>query len=416
MMRTTLAAIALAASAVCMGAPASAQGEPETRTIEGIVAIVNDEAISYSDVRERASLLLLTLGVQQPNQEQIQQITSRALDELIDEKLQLQEATEYEVEVTEDDISGAVSDMASQSGLDRDGLVRVLREAGVDPQSLEAQMRAEIAWRRIMGGLYGSRIRVSQNQIDERLAQLEASARETQYQLSEIFLYTANEEEKQQALQGAETILEQLRAGAPFEVAAQRFSSAPTAAAGGDMGLVGLDDVEPAVADAVRNMSEPGLTEPIAVDDGVYIVQFGGKRDPADTVSVIDLVRLSVENGSEEDLLAAKAAAQGCEGARELAANDPNLLASDLGEVRLNDLGPEGQAMVDGVEVGQSTDILATSSTLAIMFVCDRSEQGSTLPSREQIEDQLFSRQLAMISQRQLRDLRRDATIIQRGS
>ena len=72
--------------------------------------------------------------------------------------------------------------------------------------------------------------------------------------------------------------------------------------------------------------------------------------------------------------------------------------------------------MVDGVEVGQSTDILATSSTLAIMFVCDRSEQGSTLPSREQIEDQLFSRQLAMISQRQLRDLRRDATIIQRGS
>ena len=50
------------------------------------------------------------------------------------------------------------------------------------------------------------------------------------------------------------------------------------------------------------------------------------------------------------------------------------------------------------------------------MYVCGRDENGNDLPTREEIEDQLFSRELSMISQRSLRNLRREATIIQRGS
>ena len=62
---------------------ASAQdAAPETLQIEGIVAVVNDDPISFTDVRQRARLLLLSLGGQQPTQEQVQQITAQALDAL----------------------------------------------------------------------------------------------------------------------------------------------------------------------------------------------------------------------------------------------------------------------------------------------------------------------------------------------
>ena len=406
-----LVAILLVATALTFSGRAQ-----EGQTIEGIVAIVNDQPISYSDVRERASLLLLTLGAQRPTQEQVEQITSQALDELIDEKLQLQEAGEYEVEVSQEDINNSVEDMARQSGLNREGLLQVLREAGVDPQSLEAQMRAEIAWRRIMGGLYGSRIRISANQIDERLNRLRETSQETQYSLGEIFLYTANEQEQQQALQGAQTIIEQLQNGAPFEVAAQRFSSAPTSAAGGDMGLVSLEDVDPAVAEAVQAMSEPGLSDPIAVENGVYIIQYRGKRDPSETVEVVDMIRLAVGNGSEDDLLAALAATSDCESALSVAENNDNLNASELSDVRLSDLGPEARSTVESIEIGEHTDVMAMGGSIGVMYLCDRSETGGALPSREEVENQLFGRQLSLISQRELRNLRRDATIIQRGS
>nr|WP_300378432.1 peptidylprolyl isomerase [Henriciella sp.] len=411
MIRIAVSAFALAFGAPALSSQAAAQ---QTQTIEGIITIVNDQPISYSDVRERASLLLLTLGAQRPSQEQIAQITDQALDELIDEKLQIQESAEYEIEVSEQEINAAVADMARQSGMDRETLLGVLRESGVDPQSLQEQMRAEIAWRQIMGGLYGSRIRISSNQIDERLKRLETNAQKTQYRLGEIFLYTANEQEKQQALNGAETILEQLRNGAPFEVAAQRFSSAPTSAAGGDMGYVSLADVDPDVAEAVRGMNEPGYSDPIEVENGVYIVAYRGKQDPSETVTVADLIRLSVENGSEDDLMAATAAADGCEDIQEIAGNDPNLTATDLSDVRLNDLGAEGRNMVESTEIGAATDVFAMGGSIGVMYVCSRDESGSSLPSRDEIEDQLFARQLNMISQRELRDLRREATIIHR--
>ena len=415
--------LASAAMALAISAAGEAQVQPQlgqtpqtARTIEGIVAIVNDQPISYSDVRERASLLLLTLGVQQPNQQQIQQITSQALDELIDEKLQLQEAGEYEVEVSDADIQRAVEDMAQQSGMNRENLVNVLLQAGVNPSSLEDQMRAEIAWRRIMGGLYGSRIRISPNQIDEALEQQKRALTSTQYNLSEIFLYAPTEEDKAEALQGANTILEQLRAGAPFQVAAQRLSSAPTSAAGGDLGWVSLDDIDPAIGEAVRAMNEPGLSDPIRVEDGIYLIAYKGKRDPAETETRVDLVRLAVVDGSEDALRAAASQAGSGEAATEVAEGDSNLNATTLEDIRLKDLGEEGQNMINEVSIGQPTQVFATSGTLAVMYVCDRRETGASLPTREAMEDRLFTRQLSMISERSLRNLRREATIIQRGS
>ncbi|MAN73101.1 MAG: peptidylprolyl isomerase [Henriciella sp.] len=414
MMKVLLASAMVAISA----GPAvlHAEAQENTQTIEGIVAIVNDQPISYSDVRERASLLLLTLGAQNPSQQQIQQVTSQALDELIDEKLQLQEAQEYEVEVSETDINNAIADMANQSGMDREGLVNVLLSSGVNPSSLEAQMRAEIAWRRIMGGLYGSRIRISPNQIDEALEQRRAALTKVQYNLDELFLYAPSEEEKSQALQGAQTIMEQLDAGAPFSLAAQRLSSAPTAASGGDMGWVSLDDIDPEVAETVRNMSSPGVSDPIVVNDGIYLINYKAKRDPDDLETRVDLVRLAVLDGSEDALREAASEANSCEAAIEVAADNDNLDATEIEDIRMEDLGQEGQNMINEVEIGQPTQVFALSGRLAVMYVCDRRQSGAALPTREEMEDRLFARELSMISDRSLRNLRREATIIQRGS
>lgn len=387
---------------------------PATQQIEGVVAIVNDDPISFTDVRQRARLLLLSLGGQQPTQEQIQQITAQALEQLIDEKLQLQEAAEYEVEVSDGDISNSIERLAQQSGLTRDALVNTLLQSGVNPTSLEDQTRADIAWRRIMSGLYGSRIRISDNQIQEQLKRLQADAKKEQYLLSEIFLYAPTSEDQAQALTAANSILEQLQAGAPFEVAAQRFSSAPTAATGGDMGWVVLEDFDDARKGIIQNMSEPGLTAPISVEDGVYLMNIRSKRDPSQATTMVDVTRLSVSNGSDADLKAAVARIDDCGSVESIAAEDENLRAVSLTDLDVEDLGPEAQAMVMSTPIGQATDIFAQSGTIAVMYVCDRRDDVEATPSRDQIEDRLYSEQLGMISERTLRNLRREATIIRR--
>ena len=405
--------MAISTFALAQAQDASAS-DPGVQQIEGIVAVVNDDPISFTDVRQRAQLLLLSLGGRQPTPEQIQQITAQALEQLIDEKLQLQEAAEFEVNVSDNEVAASITQLAQQSGMTRESLVQSLLQSGVNPASLEEQTRADIAWRRIMGGLYGSRIRISDNQIQEQMKRLRADAQKEQYLASEIFLYAPLPEDKEQALAAANSILQQLQQGAPFDVAAQRFSSAPTAATGGDMGWIVLDDIDDERKPAFQAMSEPGFTPPVVVEDGIYLLSVRAKRDPSNSTTVVDVTRLSVSDGAEETLKTAVESISDCSGISEVADANENLRSVELKGLNVEDLGPEGKAMVLTTEIGQATDIFAQSGSLAVMYVCDRQDNVEAMPSRDQIEDRLYSQQLGMISERSLRNLRREATIIRR--
>lgn len=406
--------ILAAGSALAQEAPISDQpAGPDVQQIEGIAAIVNDYPISYSDVRQRARLLLLSLGAQ-PSQEEIRQIAGQALQQLIDERLQLQEAAEYEVEISPDEIAAAIEDMAAGSGLTREQLYQQLISAGVNPGSLEDQMRAEIAWRRIMGGLYGSRIRISENQISDHLSRLQASSLETSYLLSEIFLFAPDQESRLQALEAATSIREQVLQGAPFQVAAQRFSSSPTAATGGDMGWMSLDDLDRPVADAVAAMGQPGITEPIFVDDGLYIIALRNRRDPESAVTQVSLKRVLSPEGDRAALESAIAQIEGCDQV-ESVSEASGLQSATLGRITLDQLAADAAARIEAAPVGSATEVFEASGGLAVMYVCDRDNSISNLPTRAQVENQLYGRQLSMIADRSLRNLRREATIIQRN-
>ena len=375
---------------------------------------MNDQPISFTDVRDRARMLLLSLGGQQPSQEQVQQITGQALEQLIDEHLQLDKAAEFDLEISKEEIDGAVEGMAAQSGLTGADLKSQLLAAGIDPSSLEEQMRAEIAWNRVMSGLYGSRIRISDNQVDDEIEQIRSATKKTQYRISEIFLFAPDAETRTQAEEAARSILEQLKAGADFRVAAQRLSSAPTAATGGDMGWVSLADVSPDLAPAIEAASGPGLLEPIVVDNGVYILFIQNKREPAEATTKVDLIRLITRDATDENLKAAMDRITSCDDVQSVANTTQGLRAQPLDDINVDELGPEGKSLVENAEIGQPTDIFAVSGGLGTMYVCRREEGAEAIPSRDDLKNNLKGRELNMISERELRNLRRDATIIYR--
>ena len=413
MVRKLIAAAAILALPFSGCASAQEQAS-DSLTLEGVAAVVNDQPISFSDVRQRARMLLLSLGGQQPSQEQVQQITGQALEQLIDEHLQLEKAAEFDLKISEDEIDGAVNDMAAQSGMTGDSLKSQLLAAGINPASLEDQMRAELAWNRVMSGLYGSRIRISDNQVDDQIERIRSAAQKTQYRISEIFLYAPDPETKTQALEAASSIIEQLKAGADFRVAAQRLSSAPTAATGGDMGWVSTTDLAPELAPAIEAAPGPGLLDPIQVENGIYILFVQNKREPAEAVTKVDLIRLITKDATDENLKAAMDKITSCDDVQSIANTTPGLRAQPLEDINIDELGPEGKSLVQNAEIGQPTTIFAVAGGLGTMYVCRREEGAEALPSRDDLKNSLKGRELNMISERELRNLRRDATIIYR--
>lgn len=386
----------------------------ESLTLEGVAAVVNDQPISFSDVRQRARMLLLSLGGAQPTQEQVQQITGQALEQLIDEHLQLEKAKEFDLEIDKAEIDDAVDGMAAQSGLTGDALKSQLLAAGINPASLEDQMRAELAWNRVMSGLYGSRIRISDNQVDDQIERIRSASQKTQYHISEIFLYAPDPETRAQAVEAAGSIVEQLKAGADFRVAAQRLSSAPTAATGGDMGWVSTADLSQELVPAIEAAPGPGLLDPIEVENGVYILFVENKREPAEATTKVDLIRLVSKDATDDTLKAAMDRITSCDDVQSVANTTTGLRAQPLEDINIEELGPEGKSLVENAEIGKPTDIFAVSGGLGTMYVCRREEGAEALPSRDDLKNSLKGRELNMISERELRNLRRDATIIYR--
>lgn len=409
-----MAASALSGTALAQSSPAT-PAETTEQTPEllgGVAAIVNDEVISISDVAQRARLLLITLGVP-ATEDNMRQAMPRALEELIDERLQLQKAAEYELVISDADIQAAVRDIAAQNQATIDELYASLRESGVNPTTLEDQMRAEIAWQRIMSGLYSSRIRISPLQIDSMLERLEASASEERYQLSEIFLYAPTEADKEQILQGANVIVQQLRQGARFQLAAQQYSNSPTAAVGGDLGWVSPSELDPVVQSALSSIEPPALTTPIIVDDGIYIYAFRGKQAGFDGARDVELRQVLSADGGLAALNSLSLTQPSCDDLKT-SANDLGLIYAELGRVPESALTSEVQNAIAGVPEGGASGVINTPAGPAVLFVCDRGQAGVQLPTRDQIEDRLFSQQITMLSQRDLRDLKREATIIRR--
>ena len=407
----------LMAALLAMSAPAAlAQAADDNRLqLEGIAAIVNDKPISYSDVRQRARLLLLTLGRQQPTPEQVQQITGQALEQLIDERLQLDRVSEFEVEVAPEEIDAQMADMATEGGVGAEGLRQQLLAAGVNPASLEEQIRAEIAWNRLMNGLYGTRIRVSDNQVEDQLERLRTASKKRQFRVSEIFLYAPDEATRADALRAAESITQQLQQGADFRNAAQRISSAPTAATGGDMGWVTTDDLAPALAEAVAAAdTAPALLPPIEVESGVYILLVAAKREPSQPTTKLDLKRLITTDAKAESLAEAMSRIKSCDDVQSVANSKSYLRSQDLTDIDISELGEEGRQLVLATEVGSPTEVFAIGSGLAVLYVCRRQDGAEALPSREDLKGSIKARELDMISDRELRNSRRDATIIYR--
>lgn len=382
--------------------------------LEGIAAIVNDVPISFSDVRQRARFLLLGFGNATPSQEQLQQIAGQALEQLIDEKLQLQRASDFNLEISSADIDASIEDMARQSGITKQALVQQLLASGINPSSLEEQKRASIAWQRIMSGLYGSRIRVSDNQIDDQLSQLRSATSKTRYLVYEIFLFAPDAQSKRQSRSVAFQIINQLRQGAPLTNVAQRFSSAPTAAAGGAMGWVSLDVFDEIRANAIATVSVPGLTSPIEVDTGIYILYVHAKAEPSERTSVVELARVDSTSGNIAALNSVAERSDGCKSLADLTSESADLNLIPLGRVNITDLDDTGIKLIKDVPEGGASDIIDAGTAKAMLFVCSREDNVENLPSRDQIKNQLLNQQLGMISQRSLRNLRWEAAIIRR--
>jgi len=383
----------------------------------GIAAVVNDDIVTTHDLRQRTLFMVATTGIER-DEKSIARAQQQALRNLVDEHIQMQEAEKFEQSIADEEVNRSVARLIGRNGLDPNEVVQRLASVGVSIETMRDQVRSEIAWQRIINGLYGSRIRISDAQIDETINRISANASKPNYRVAEIYIEASPEIGGiDGAMEGARAMIQQVADGAPFPLLAQQFSSSPTAAKGGDMGWIREGELRPEIDKVIVQMEKGNLSTPIQVPGGVYVVALLDKKI-SEAATLYKLKQVVIKN---DDIDAAKSklvSLQDSLNSCETLADDVEALdtvsSADMGEIKSSDLTEDILSVLERTDVGGLSAPIERPDGAVSIMVCSREASGSDIPTRDQVEDRLMDQQLAQASKRHLRDLRRKATVVVR--
>jgi peptidyl-prolyl cis-trans isomerase SurA len=393
-----------------------------------IAAVVNGQLITNTDVANRTRLLALSTGMQ-ATPDVMTRMAPQITRQLIDQTLQLQEINKRNIIVPESDILAAVGHIEQGNNMQPGELRAKLEASGVNFQTLISQLRTEIGWQDVLHQVLGPSLRPTAGDIAAEKKSLKAQIGSTQYHLGEIFIPVTDPQDDQSARDFANTVIQQLRQGAPFPIVAAQFSQADSALQGGDIGFVSLNQLDPSVAAVVQTMPAGAISNPVRVPGGYYIVQMQGTHTEGTDVSTTVSMRQTfvpyptpITNGQvgpDQAAVITKLVQDGhnvhsCADMEALNKTYNSPRPADPGPVDLASVTPPAfQAMLGSLPLGQVSQPLVAVDGVSIVIICSRESNPVGLPSDDVISTAIINLRIQMESQQLLDNLRHRSIITQ---
>ncbi|MBF9059133.1 peptidylprolyl isomerase [Rhodobacterales bacterium HKCCSP123] len=396
-----LAATALTLTLVSAPAPVAAQSPFSA------AARVNDSIVTWYEVDQRALFMEI---VRTPGD-----LREQALEALVDERLQVQEARRMGVVATPEEIEAGVAEFAARADLGPEQFLRNIGEEGVEPETFRDFVANGISWRNVVQGRFGARVRagLSEADVDEAL-NFSPRLDGAQILLAEIVVPVTPENQETLRADLARLMGDLNFDPDTFSEAARRFSAAPTRDEGGLTGWRPLNAVPAPLREDMVLLRTGETYGPVSLGPAVAIFQMrglseGGFQGP--TVTSVDYATIPLPAVSTEEGAAAAAALRAdidvCD---DLYGRRPG--AFERHDQALGAIPRDIAMALSTLDAGEMSFELSRNSgatTLAVMLCARNVEEPEA--GREAVRQQLFSQRLQGYAEGLLEELRADAII-----
>lgn len=373
---------------------------------------VNDDAITNYDITQKMRFLEF-LGASGGDARE------RAIDRLIEDRLQLQEATRLGGRITPDQLDAGIAEFASRAQLTGDELVERMQAAGIDRETLLSFIRSGVMWRELVRSVYSPRVNITDSQIDQALS-VEGVQPVTEVLISEIFLPT--DPQYAEAVQRIIPQIQRIRTEAEFGNAARQVSAAPTAEAGGRVDRwVDVSVMPPAVGAAMASAGIGVVVGPIEMPGALAFFQLRARRNSrAVDPSSVELAfhRVGLPGGRTEANLAivqqVRDQVDSCVDFPAVVLQAVPQLSDDaVTEIvrPQSAIDANTRAELERMNPGQLTANLVENNQLEVLMLCRRSVSVEGGPTRDQVRTALENRALENYGMIYLQRLRADADI-----
>lgn len=245
-----------------------------SEVVDKVVAVVNDDIITQSELNEEVSGIYKQLLRKNPEQSLLaamDEARERALDAMIDEHLVHQRAKQLRVSVRDEEIDEAYDRMKVKLRVTDEQFIDKLEKSGLTKEGYRKKLKSSILQSKLLSVDVRSKIVISDEMVVDYYDENYTSKidKGSYYILQMGFTWDAKKQEsKKEAFARANRVKTLAEGGKDFKKLAKQFSDLPSAADGGDLGVFTLDDMAPVMADAITKLNPGGISEIIEMGSG----------------------------------------------------------------------------------------------------------------------------------------------------
>ena len=260
-----------------------------TEPIDRIVAVVNDEVITESELSTRMEEVSKRIAAQKIQAPSENVLKKQVLERIILEHLQLQVAQQMGIQAGNDKLDAALQNIAEQNHMGLPDLYKTLANEGVTQAAFREQIRGQILIQELIEREIGNRVTVSDAEVENFLANSENRDGGTEYELSHILIAlpeSATPDVIKRAHERAEGILKTLRQGGDFDQAAIANSQGENALEGGKLGWKKTGQLPTLFVNALKTMQPGDVSELLRSPSGFHILKLLDKRGGKKTLTI----------------------------------------------------------------------------------------------------------------------------------
>ena len=388
-----------------------------------IVAIVNDEIISDYDLQSRIDFVLFSSGLpNNPNERK--RIRYRILNNLINQKLMLQQAKQKKINVSRKQIGEFIGQVEKKNGMLKGNMAKLLNKNNMDTLTYERQVEAKIAWGQIIRNKLAKSGELDEENINAQIRLIRNYKGRPEYLVAEIFIsFDAGRSDlKEQEL--VNRLYQQIKGGTPFGQVARSFSESASAARNGNLGWIREDQLDPNLAKIISNLQRDELSVPVKAPDGYYILLLKNKRLAhglilGETSVSIQQILLPLKNNAaksevQAQLTLAQSISRSVQNCKDMEALEKEIGIPKMGKilgVKLSNLLPSIRKATQNLDIGKASNPIRSKAGILILMVCSRTFDEDEEKARRRVAQYISQRRAELISRRELLDLRRSAFI-----
>jgi peptidyl-prolyl cis-trans isomerase SurA len=427
-MKIFASTLALLIAAAAFATPRAVRAQDSAvEPLDRIVAVVDEDVVLQSEL-DRQVHRVMAQYASNPQQLPPRDVLERqVLERLILQKLQITRAESNGVKISDAEIDQALAGLAAQNKMDLSQLRQAIQAQGMDYEQFRRSVRDELVVSHLRQGIAQSRVQVSDAEIETLLKN--GALHRGQLHLGYILIGVpdgATPDQIETARKKADDTKQQIDGGMDFAAAAIRYSDAPNALEGGDLGWRAVEELPQAFAEAANTMQEGQVSAPIRGPNGFHIIKLLGERAEPGAQMVTEYqarhILLKTSELVSSDQAEKKAAAvrqrivageDFAKAAKESSEDTATAaLGGDLGWFAADAYGPKVAEVIQGMKKGEISEPFQTEAGWHILELEDtRTTDKSSDLKRDQAKNMLFQRKAEDEYESFLRQIRSEAYV-----